>query len=356
MGITAGAAAALQIGGALNSAVGARASASAQKQAMLAQTQLDQINARASASALDAQAGLDSINAQSTFEFTSAKADLALVGAKAGAAAAGAQTALDLLGAEGNADAIRTEAAINASRNQTAMVSMQAAAEMAEQSALLSELKAESALLFGQQEEQQTRLQTAQVKGKQTATMAARGLDLGEGAPLAVLTTTDLMGENSAIGIQQRALLSALGHRAQATGALVEAAGKRYQAAMLEVSTRLDTDLSGVRADSLVANARAAADARRALIDADLMVAEADTKATKILAGANLANAKAAADMKSGTAEILRINSAAGAAVRRAQADGINPTSALTSSLLSSAGQVAGSWYQYSKQSQNSKS
>lgn len=313
MGITSGAAAALQIGGAVNSAIGAQSAAQGQRDALTAQAGLDVINARSAASSLDAQAGLDSINAQAVFGAT------------------GAQAAFDRISSEGSALTLRTEAAIGASRAQTTAAGLEAGAVMADNSAKLQELQAQSALLTGEREEQGVRLQTAQLKSRQTATMAARGLDLGEGTPLAVLTSTDLMGEHTAIGIQQQALLAALGHRTQAANAATEADVKRLQASMVEAGSRLDTTLATTRADTLVANANAAADAKIAL------------------ASAGLANAEAAAAMKRVTAETLRINSSAAASVRRAQAAGIDPTSAAASSLLAGAGQVAGNWYLYNK-------
>lgn len=304
---------ALQVGGVLNSAVGARASAKAQQQALQAQAQLDSINARASASALDAQADLDSINAKAVYDATTS------------------QTKLARTAAQTDALEIRTAAEIESIRAGAATASMEADATMADQSAQLLELQAQSALLLGEREEQQSRLQFAQVKSKQTATMAGRGLDLGEGTPLAVLTSTDLMSENSAIGIQQRALLAALGYRTQAGRTSVAAADRRFQAAMTAASARLNTDLSEIRADAVVANINAAADAQEAL------------------AAAGLANAEAAVDMKRVNAETFRINSAAANRVRVAQADGINPSSAFNTTLLAGAGQVAGSWYQYAK-------
>lgn len=297
----------------LNSAVGARASAKAQQQAVKAQAQLDFINARASASALDAQADLDSINAKAVFDANTS------------------QTKLARTAAQTDALEIRTSAEIDTIRAGVAAASMEADATMAEQSAALYELQAQSSLLLGQLEEQQSRLQFAQVKSKQTATMAGRGLDLGEGTPLAVLTGTDLMSENSAIGIQQRAFLAALGYRTKEASALGDAAGRRYQAAMTQASARLNTDLSEIRADAIVANINAAADAQDAL------------------AAAGLANAEAAADMKRVNAETFRINSTAANRVRVAQADGISPSSAFNTTLLAGAGQVAGSWYQYAK-------
>jgi hypothetical protein len=87
---------------------------------------------------------------------------------------------------------------------------------VAENNAKLAEYQARQALRQGAAQEQALRLRTAQMKGTQRATMAARGLSLTEGSPLNILTTTDYMGERDALTARDNALRTAWGYRQEA--------------------------------------------------------------------------------------------------------------------------------------------
>lgn len=80
----------------------------------------------------------------------------------------------------------------------------------------MSDLQARGALAQGEREQQRSMLQTAQLKGTQRAALAANGVDLGQGSPLNILTTTDTMGGIDAQTIKANALRSAWGYRTQA--------------------------------------------------------------------------------------------------------------------------------------------
>lgn len=80
----------------------------------------------------------------------------------------------------------------------------------------LAELQASDALLRGQLNEQTIRLRTAQVGGTQRASLAARGIDLGEGSALNILTDTNFMGERDALLARDNANKEAWGFRTQA--------------------------------------------------------------------------------------------------------------------------------------------
>lgn len=79
-----------------------------------------------------------------------------------------------------------------------------------------AELNAQLAIRAGQREEQRTRLNTAQLKGRQRAAMGANGIALDSEAALNILTTTDVMGEVDANTISANAARQAWGYRQQA--------------------------------------------------------------------------------------------------------------------------------------------
>lgn len=93
---------------------------------------------------------------------------------------------------------------------------LQAQADIDRINAATAESSARTALMIGQREEQRSMLQTAQLKGRQTAGMAANGIDLGEGSAARVLTDTDIMGQIDRNTIAANAVRQAWGYRTQA--------------------------------------------------------------------------------------------------------------------------------------------
>ncbi|API59640.1 hypothetical protein BSL82_10180 [Tardibacter chloracetimidivorans] len=77
---------------------------------------------------------------------------------------------------------------------------------------------ARAVLQRGEFEEQRSRLQTAQLKSSQRATMGANGVDMSEGSPLDRLVSTDYLGEVDANTIRQNAAREAAGYRSRASG------------------------------------------------------------------------------------------------------------------------------------------
>lgn len=122
---------------------------------------------------------------------------------------------------------------------------LNAQAEIAEINARVAESQARVELLAGQRREQSSRLQTAAVKGRQRAAMAANGLDLGEGSAAEVLTSTDLVGEVDANTIHANAVRSAWGLRTQATSSRNEALMKRATADGISPGTAAASSLLG---------------------------------------------------------------------------------------------------------------
>jgi hypothetical protein len=95
----------------------------------------------------------------------------------------------------------------------------------------ISESQGRLTLMAGQREEQSVRLRTAQLKGTQRASLAASGVDLGEGSAARVLATTDYMGEVDARTVQANAARSAFGYQVQANNQKFAAMSARVQGA-----------------------------------------------------------------------------------------------------------------------------
>ena len=107
---------------------------------------------------------------------------------------------------------------------------LQAQADIAKINAATAESSARTALMIGQREEQRSMLQTAALKGKQTASMAANGIDLGEGSAARVLTDSDVMGQIDRNTIAANAVRQAWGYRTQAVNLQNDASIKESQA------------------------------------------------------------------------------------------------------------------------------
>lgn len=118
-------------------------------------------------------------------------------------------------------------------------------ADLADINARMSESAAQSTLLTGQRQEQQSRIATANLKGTQRASMAANGIDLGEGTAAQVLTSTDVLGEVDAATIQANALHAAWGYRAQGVNQTNQAAMSRAAADAVSPNTGAFTSLLG---------------------------------------------------------------------------------------------------------------
>lgn len=103
-------------------------------------------------------------------------------------------------------------------------------AAVARNNAQMSEWMAEDAVRRGQDAKRKTQLQTAQLKGRQRAMLAERGIDLGEGSALDLLTDTDLFGQIDANTAVANAAREAYGYRSQGAGFLAEEAMQRMRA------------------------------------------------------------------------------------------------------------------------------
>lgn len=106
--------------------------------------------------------------------------------------------------------AIQGVGAIMSMQGATSQASTQRAvlgyeSAVARNNAATARYQAQQELVIGAQQEQAVRLRTAQLKGAQRTSMAANGIDLGEGTATDVLTSTEFMGEHDALTIRDNA-------------------------------------------------------------------------------------------------------------------------------------------------------
>lgn len=89
-------------------------------------------------------------------------------------------------------------------------------ASMARINARMAELGARSAFEKGHKEVANLTMQAGQLKSRQRASMAANGIDLGEGNAAEVQASTDLMREIDKQTLEENAIRSAWGYRTEA--------------------------------------------------------------------------------------------------------------------------------------------
>lgn len=129
---------------------------------------------------------------------------------------------------------------------QEKQAALKAQAGLDEINARISERSAQQELRAGQLNEQRSRLGTAALKGSQRAALAANGVDLGSDSAIALLTTTDVMGEIDANQIATGALRSAWGYRTQGVSQQNSALMARAQASSISpLSSGATTLLTG---------------------------------------------------------------------------------------------------------------
>jgi hypothetical protein len=88
-------------------------------------------------------------------------------------------------------------------------------AQVAEMNATLADRKARDALERGQLEEQNKRMEVAQLQGRQKAAMAANGVDLTFGSPLDTIVDTAVLGELDALTVRRNANREAYDYEVQ---------------------------------------------------------------------------------------------------------------------------------------------
>ncbi|HSV48364.1 MAG TPA: hypothetical protein VLJ58_21425 [Ramlibacter sp.] len=103
-------------------------------------------------------------------------------------------------------------------------------AQVARNNATIAGWQADDALARGDRAASAVRMKTSQLKGRQRATMAANGVDLGAGSALNILDDTDYFGEIDANTVKDNAAREAWALRNQAQGFTYEAGAAQARA------------------------------------------------------------------------------------------------------------------------------
>lgn len=103
-------------------------------------------------------------------------------------------------------------------------------AQVAEMNAGISDQNARDALERGKLEEQQKRQEIAAITGRQKASMAANGIDIGFGSPLDTLVDTAMLGEIDALTIRSNAAREAYGYKVDGANGRADAVLSRANA------------------------------------------------------------------------------------------------------------------------------
>jgi hypothetical protein len=101
----------------------------------------------------------------------------------------------------------------------------------------------EQAIQDGIVAENQSREKTAQLKSTQRASLAANGVDLGEGSANDILAGTDLIGGQDAAQIRLNAMRQAWGYENSAIASKNQAAGARAAANQINPTMAVATSL-----------------------------------------------------------------------------------------------------------------
>ena len=103
-------------------------------------------------------------------------------------------------------------------------------AQVQRNNAQIAKWQADDAYARGEKAVDDHMRKVAALKGSQTASMAARGLDLSEGTPLDILTSTDVLGEADRNTIKANAAREAWGYQVQASNSQAQAGLYQQQA------------------------------------------------------------------------------------------------------------------------------
>lgn len=118
-----------------------------------------------------------------------------------------------LIGSAVAGTAVSAVGAVQASAAQKSAYNYQA--QVSANNAKVAEWQAQDAIRRGQDAEIETRRKTAALRGNQSASLAARGLDISEGSALNILTDTDYLGEQDALTVRTNADKQAWAARVQ---------------------------------------------------------------------------------------------------------------------------------------------
>lgn len=212
-----------------------------------------------------------------------------------------------------NADVARFNASVMENNALMARKFGEFNASNQEFNARLMEFGAQQELQKGAADVAKLTLQAGQVKSSQRASMAANGIDIGQGSAAEVQASTDVMKQIDVNTLTANAIRSAFGYRQQAVNYQLGAMSTRMQAE----AQAMNYEMGG--------------------LDAQMKAFGYETEASNATLGA-MADA-----MKGGTYSM-------DASMNGSAARSINPNAMMGGSLLTGAAQVADSWYRYSKE------
>lgn len=307
--------------GAVTQVIGSYYAAKGQKYALQAQADAARTNAQIAELNADTTAKVSGYNADLAESLALFNSDMSLAIGDINVGLATALMGLNDNIADGNYDLIIGRGEV--------------AAAVAEGNARIAEANAQDTLRVGQQQEQQSRLKYASLKGQQRARLAANGLALDEGSALRVLTDTDYLSDIDADTIHANAVQAAMGYRTQAAAYLSEADNARLSA----------------RADGLTAKAEALGASlgmQTEILNMKLNTTfgALQSRVSGQIEGYNIrqqGRTQAANERLQG----LGYRNAATAAA--ATASGISPFGNAANTLLAQGSQVAASWYNLKK-------
>jgi len=118
-------------------------------------------------------------------------------------------------------------------------------AAMSALNARLSEMSAQQALFKGQQDVAASTMRYGQVKGKQRASLAANGVDVGTGSAAEAQAATDIIKDIDKDALEANAIRSAWGYRLQGTDFQNQATMAEASASTINPTSAAFTSLLG---------------------------------------------------------------------------------------------------------------
>ena len=213
-------------------------------------------------------------------------------------------------------------------------------ASTARMNAANQEQTAQDALVASGKDEQASRLNYARLMSTQRATLAANGVELGEGSALRIQTDTSYLSDVDAATIHANGFRAALGYRQQETNSLIEAGQD-------DVKSNVDRLNAATQAAQVTAQAAGA----KMATDRDILNMQLSTSF-------DILQKQAAADVQSDNIlnqgrieatnyEMQASGFSGAAASETVQGNGINPGAAGAAAFIGGASSVAGKWYSY---------
>lgn len=117
----------------------------------------------------------------------------------------------------------------------------QVAKQVGRNNAIMAEYAAQDAIKRGDEQAASVRRQADQLRGRQRATMAAKGLDLGVGTSAELIDQTDFFGQVDQVTSRENARRDAWAARASGNAALAQGNAAARQANIGAFSTLLGT-------------------------------------------------------------------------------------------------------------------